>query len=71
VRFCIERSWGTVRVIVSPETGLTKICIVDAGSGETEREDGDEERIMFVCDVLEGETRLGRTMMCRVFLSGG
>jgi hypothetical protein len=32
--------------LLSPETFLIKICIVSAGSGETEREAGDEERIL-------------------------
>lgn len=65
-RFWIERSCGTVIAIaggvswfeeeddrgslLSPETFLTKICIVNAGSGETDREAGDEERILDVCD---------------------
>ena len=32
--------------LLSPETFLTKICIVSTGSGETDREAGDEERIL-------------------------
>ena len=63
VRFCIERSWGTVIEIaggsvsrgfeigdrgslLSPETFLTKIWIVSTDSGETDREIGDEERML-------------------------
>lgn len=34
------------RALLSPDTFLTKIWIVSAGSGETERDDGDEERIL-------------------------
>jgi hypothetical protein len=53
--------------LLSPETFLTKICIVDAGSGETEREAGDEERILDVCDELGGIWCLsGREMKCLV-----
>jgi len=45
-RLRIERSWGTVMGIVSPETFLTKICMVSAGSGDADREIGDEERMV-------------------------
>jgi len=31
--------------IVSPEMFLTKICMVSAGSGDADREIGDEERM--------------------------
>lgn len=44
---------------MSPDTDLTKICIVDAGSGETEREDGDEERILYVCGFVGERWGLG------------
>jgi len=45
-RLRIERSWGTVMGIVAPETFLTKICMVSAGSGEADREIGDEARMV-------------------------
>jgi len=35
--------------LLSPETGLTNIWTVEAGSGETERDDGIEDRMMVVC----------------------
>lgn len=50
----MEREGVGREALLSPETFLTKICIVDAGSGETDREAGDEERILDVCDVFEG-----------------
>jgi len=31
--------------LLSPETFLMKICMVSVGSGETDRDDGVEERI--------------------------
>ena len=69
MRFRIERSWGTVRFIagsvsgrndddgerglLSPETLLTKSCIVEADAGERERDDVDEERMFDSCDFFE------------------
>jgi len=44
-----DRGWS----LLSPATCLTKICIVDAASGETEREIGDEQRILRICKVGE------------------
>lgn len=41
MRFWTERSWDTVRGNVSPETFLTKICMVSAeadSSGEADRD---------------------------------
>jgi hypothetical protein len=32
--------------LLSPETFLTKICMVSASSGDADREIGDEERIV-------------------------
>jgi len=48
VRFCIERFSGTVMGMISPDMFLTKICMLSTGSGDTERESGEEERIMDV-----------------------
>jgi len=62
VRFCTERSCETVMAIVSPETFLTKICIVSTlsgSSGDTDRDMDGEERI------LEGfDGVVGRVGMC-------
>lgn len=38
--------WRKELNLLSPETFLTKICIVSVGSGETERDDGVEERML-------------------------
>lgn len=34
--------------LLSPETFLMKICMVSVGSGETDRDDGVEERMLAV-----------------------
>jgi len=44
-RLSTVREDDTVIGIVSPETFLMKICMVSVGSGETDRDDGVEERI--------------------------
>ena len=58
---CVSDAWDggglSWEDALSPETGLTKICIVAVGSGETEREDGDEDRIfVYLWCFLEGES---------------
>lgn len=52
MRFCIDRSCGTVMAKVSPDMFLTNICIVSWISGEADREIGVE-------DLILGESVLG------------
>jgi len=49
-RFEIVRNDETVIGIVSPETFLTNICIVSTGSGEADRDEGAEERMLKRCE---------------------
>jgi len=48
--------------MMSPEMFLTKICMVSTSSGETERDPGEEERMLRVDlrirDVEEGRKRI-------------
>jgi hypothetical protein len=42
----MERFWGTVMAVVSPETFLTNICIVSTASSEADRDEEVEECIL-------------------------